>query len=246
MKKRIKKLGIAILGLAFFFMASISNQAKAFTVNDTDLYLILSNNTTEAYVDLGLQSTVLSSGLPSTDISSFVTSAAGASDIHWTLVSGNLGTGDMFFTDSNKTMNGSSVGVQVINGLTQWGSFQVNSGAGSSMTLAASNANSYFNLFDGAGFNTGTLGQTVSANEVNGTVNRTGSTNSVMNLYQGNFSDNILNLLSMVATVTGSAAAGYTLTIAAPSAVPVPPSVVMFVTGLIALAVIARRKEASV
>jgi hypothetical protein len=247
---KLKKIKAVILGLAIMTLASLPNQANAFTVNETDLYLILSNNSTEAYVDLGNTSSILSGGT-SLNISSFVNSASGASDIHWTILAGTpTGAGDLYFSDLLPSLNGTSTGINISSGLTNFINFQANSGANpTSMTQAASNPNSYLNQFDQV---PGSLAQTLTGNQANGTINHNGAAiNQTMSLYSGNLSDNVLHLLSMVANVTGSGATGnanYTLTIGQTtvSAVPVPPSLVMFVTGMIALAIIARRKEASV
>jgi hypothetical protein len=246
---KMTKIKAAILGLAILAITTLPNQANAFAVNETDLYLVLSNNATEAYVDLGTSASILSSSL-SLNISSFVNSASGINDIHWTILAGSPnGAGDLVFSDLLNNLNGVSTGINISSGLTNWINFMANtSGSGSSMTLAASNANSYLSQFDQV---VGSLAQTLTGNQANGTINHNGAAiNQTMSLYSGNLSDNVLHLLSVVANVTGSGVTGganYVLTIgSAVSAVPVPPSLVMFVTGLIALAIIARRKEASI
>jgi hypothetical protein len=245
----LKKIKALFLGLAILAITTLPDQAHAFAVNETDLYLVLSNNATEAYVDLGNSASILSSSL-SLNISSFVNSASGANDIHWTILAGSPnGAGNLVFSDLLNNLNGVSTGINISSGLTNFINFEANtSGSGSSMTLAASNANSYLNQFDQV---VGTLAQTLTGNQANGTINHNGAAiNQTMSLYSGNLSDNVLHLLSVVANVTGSGVTGganYVLTIgSAVSAVPVPPSLVMFLTGLIALAIIARRKEASI
>lgn len=81
----MKKINIAISTCALLIMVTFSNQAKGFTVNSTDLYLVLSTDTTtgnEQYIDLGSISSILASFATTGTTVSFTNSSG---DTYWGL-----------------------------------------------------------------------------------------------------------------------------------------------------------------
>ena len=242
---------MVIIGLALLVMATLPNQAKAFTVNNTDLYLVVSGGpTNEYYYDLGTIASVLSSG-KTINFSNLV------GGTQWSLVGNtNLTTGgNIYYTSQSPnaaTISGSpalsTVGMDSI-----FAGFLTGNTSGTAsvdFTQAATSLNSYASNLGISGAFGGNLpisvGATNTGMDQNFPLTVAGQTQT-MNLYTGVVStpaNQIATFTNMIATITnlgGKNGTSYTLTIA--SAVPLPPSLVMFATGLIALGLIARRRQ---
>jgi len=241
----MKKLGIAFLGLALLVMAALPYRAKAFTVNSSDLYLVVSGGTVnEMYVDLGSVSTILTSG----GSWNFSNTVAGNG---WSLIGDTAylsGIGNVVFASQSPdatTLNNSSTGVSnsgIDSGFSLFASG--NTGSGSTITNPAGASNSFANnltgnLNGGIPLASGSTNTSAVQALLNGFTNK-------MNIFTGDLAvDNVVAFSNMIATVTSLGSGNFTLTIGSAAVAPLPPSLVMFVSGLIALGLIARRRQTS-
>ena len=236
----MKKLGIAFLGLALLVMAALPNKAKAFSVNNTDLYLIVSGgSTSEYYLDLGSVSSILSGG----GTWSFSNTVAGTG---WSVIGDTAyltGSGTVIFASQSpnaSTLNNVAGGISMITVDSGFSGFAGgNTGSGNSVVNPLSNpdtfaANLAGTLNGGIPIQNGSIATSAVQSLLNGLTN-------AMNIYAGDYvTDNTVVFSNMVATVKSLGSGNFQLTIAA---VPLPPSLVLFISGLIALGLIARRRQ---
>jgi hypothetical protein len=245
----MKKLGIAFLGMALFVMAALPNQAKAFSVSGNDLYLAVSGGpANEYYYDLGSISSILSSGV-TIDFTNSV-SGTGWSVIGDTTYGSISGSGTVYFASqaSSATLLNTSGLVSNSSISSGFGIFAGgNSGNGSNPDLVSPGSNFATNL--GNTLNGGVPTQ-IGTNKTGGVQALLNGVTNAMNLYAGNnladlSQDAVVSFTNMIATVKSLGSNNYQLTISLAS-VPLPPSLVMFVSGLIALGLIARRKQVGI
>lgn len=244
----MKSIKIAMAALALFVLTALPNQAKAFSVNNNDMYFVLSGNTTEYYVDMGAINTVLSGGYTQ-DISSMVNTSGVGSLSYASIIADN--TNNVYFGNSYSTasaLNATGLNNSAVDsGFSGWA---VGNSDGStsttSMTNAGSNGNSWLTTMDGGATGAGVLNGGTPKGTSDLLLPGTGKSITFY-LYYGdltNLANNaIVNAENVIATITNVGGV-YTLTLAV-AAVPIPPSLVMFATGLIAVAMIARRRQLS-
>ncbi|MHB8482661.1 MAG: VPLPA-CTERM sorting domain-containing protein [Nitrospiria bacterium] len=248
MKKfTFKQMMMAIFAFVMILAAGFSQEAKAFSVNAGDMYLILYGNSTEYYQDLGTLSSLQSPGNSSFNISSStLATVSGINSVKWAVagfyLTGNQGiyvalnTNPSLVNPANTSIGGGFVNFAGFFGLTT-----DSNPLTTSMTLPSGNANSYSNQLDING--DGSFGGSFIGQSTRGSIN-----GNSMYLVTG---DQVTNAVTGLKTTAGAQlfasvisnaiTGGLTLNVA-PSVVPLPASVVMFGTGLIALAGIARRR----
>lgn len=215
-------------------IAGLAGQAQAFSFGDGDLVLAIYGNNTEALVNLGNYNTLLASGpdTPFNVSSELAAASVGGNAVKYTifgwdtsLPSGQIHSATAFDPGAIPTS-----GINLTNQLNP----SVNMAflpSFSGNTIAKSDPGSFSSVLDSAGD-----GKLAGA----WTVAMQGSLDQVLNILAGNVSNNSFSQVGRVLlTAAGQLSIGNPGPAAAP--VPLPAGVVLFGTGLIGLAGIARR-----
>jgi hypothetical protein len=249
------KVKITLLLLFLFILFGNHNQAKAFIVNTTDMYLIMSGNSTEYYIDLGVTSAVLqqinTNGSYDYDLGTAPSVAAlGGNALKFTLID-PVPAGTVYLTSTSTNLDSSLANLQ--NAATAWTSFMNNSDGNGTTTTAmtnqANNSNSYNNLFNCASSGSclsGSLNGTLNSGQ--GVVDGNMGTDT-LHMYWGKTSDDMLHSDYEDCNLNEDSNSHYHLKCTHhPPTVPLPPAIVLFSTGMVAMGIrsfLASRKESA-
>lgn len=234
MKKVMKKTRQIVIMAALAVMA-VAAQAQAFSFTEGDVVVALWGNNTEALYNLGSASTVFANGPDQTlDVGAGLAAAsAGGNQVRVSVFSGNNFTGQIMagtpLPIGNLNRDQVSPSVQLAD-LGAWGPQSTFSGN----TIAASDPNSF----------TSRIGGAIGAPSLNGTWNYDmfGGVGTLLNIIAATDGE---PGLTQVGRVILNAASGL-LTYGNPGpnggpVVPVPAAAILFGSGLIGLAGVARR-----
>ncbi len=254
--KRMVRRAMVIAGvLALVGLDVMPKPAQALQFSAGDAVLVLYGNGTEYYRNLGSVSSLVSGGANVTIDQSIMTQLGGAAPIEYAILGGNAAdfgatptstfqgsaipaTNTSLLTGWTSARNGQIDQGQLWNTLVNWQT-QVATISGTDHVLSASDSRSFTSFFGTSDTLGGAFPRRMSSN-IESTLNlleRTflpvGTTTAQTGLGQG--------LLTLIA---GTGAGQFTFTGGEVAPVPVPAAVILFGSGLIGLAGLARRTRA--
>jgi hypothetical protein len=230
---------IAMVLVAFAMVLGLNSEAKAWAPGATDTFFVLDGNGTDYVLDLGSAASILAGTagnganqwtIDATSLGQVVTAGT---PTHWQIV----GFDSTLFYNTVSTAGTISSGLSGAQGaVAGWLPFIPVSNTNPFTTVGTS-LYSYSGNVDTAG--DGSLGSNV-AYSTSATITAGGNS---MRLMSGDYSGAVVTeIKNAMAAITGYTA-GHTITLTiSPSAVPLPASVVLFGTGVIALMIISRRR----
>ena len=210
-------------------VSGVVEKAQAFTFGDGDLVIAIYGNATEAVVNLGNYNSVLTNPSITRDLSAQLAAASvGGSPVRYTLFGFNTATGNGQIFAGTAFAPGSIVGVRDFNNqFTNTIGYTALPFAGD--TIARSNSASFSSNLNTSG---------VGSFDGSWPVAMQGTLGQLLNIMAG---DSVTNAYSQVGRMLLAADGTLTIGNPGPAAVPLPAGVVLFGTGLIGLAGIARR-----
>jgi hypothetical protein len=240
------KQALAALFAVFALAGGVAGEAQALTFGSGDLVLALYGNNTEYLRNLGQTNALIGSGSTNFSIgASDLAAVSGTNAVKWALVSFSydVGTGDptvLDFSSAKNTLSPAPTGwsaTELANALVAnaWNAAGVWSAQsatipGLTQLIAASDFRSFTQTFGTSGTLAGAF-----------PVSAEGTLGGLLHLLRGEYNGNMLSTLGHAIL----SADGLTLTLnaGAPAAVPLPAAVILFGTGLIGLAGVARRQR---